>query len=182
MARNRSDACKAFTHELVEASLHVLETSLDKPFTERQKGILLMYVDGATFEEIGDKFNCTVSNAYQVIRRLQCRMKMFDAGFYESYSALQERANSNERELKLLRHVKSVIHEENPKIGVRLKDCELPMKLYKALLFNFPAIETLQDLSRLTRSQLMSGRGIGRDSLLKIQELLASFGMRLQSK
>lgn len=180
--------------------------------TAREKTVILeRYKSKKTLEEIGKHFNITRERVRQIevkaIRKLKYRKEIFSNSFNE-YLKLQKEYVQKRQELcdkiivldELINKAVALIHnddttireikeflelesEEKQNILARnadISDLDLTVRSYHCL--KRAGINTIQQLSELTISDLMKVRNLGRKSVKEITEKLKELGIELEEE
>lgn len=148
--------------------------------------MISLYLQGTPMSEIGIKYNLSDERVRVLLIRTINKMSEMEENVYDKYQEAKERIEDLEAEVKKLRYTKERITKGRAEIttkeGVYLKDCELSNRLLLPLWRRYPNITTVQELSMLTKEEVLAIKGLARGRLKEIQELLALFGYTLRQE
>lgn len=185
MAHSKEPSRETYVSRIVDAAMHVVGTCSEKIITPRERKMIQLYLDGTPMSEIGVKYNISDERVRVLLIRSANKMSGMEENIFDKYLQALRRIEDLEAEVKKLRYTKEKIKaraEITTKEGVYLKDCQLSNRLLMPLHNRYPNITTVQELSTLTRKQILDIKGLSYGRLREVQDLLALFGYTLRQE
>lgn len=181
MSYSKKSTRDAIIKELVDASLNIVNSCTGSLVTEREREIVSLYLEDKTFEDIGIQMNLSSEGVRRIIYGIISKMQSFE-NIYDDYQNVKARNEALKKELSMLRYAKSKLigNDEKPVDGIRLIDCNLPIRILKPLNEAYPDVKTIYDLAQLTKKDLLAINRLGRTSIKEIQQLLGTFSYTLR--
>lgn len=178
-----------WNYEPVRCAVKDLADGLDV-LREREKKVVCDVLDGYGFETIGDELYLTRERVrqvfYKALRRLGMAMKSYRKMLGETMELrgqaerMQAEMREKDKELQRLRKMLNIQEQEPDEaqkdlLNTRLVDMNLSVRALNCL--KAADIETLGQLTKVRREQLLIFRNFGKRTLTELDGLLDSFGL-----
>ena len=172
--------------------INVIYENYDHPLLTRKEYDIIKQIlfEGKSPKECGERFDLTGERIKQIFRKGIIKIMVNIEGLHNSSLYSQKLLEENE----LLKKENAWLKESiNPKanstssgnnsfLQKRIGDIDFSVRTYNCLRAQEPEVDTISDLIKLSKSDLLKLRNFGTKSLGEIEELLASEGLTLKSR
>lgn len=160
-------------------------------FSERELEIIRMrWRERMTFEQIAVKLSLGIPTIRGNYHRLFKRLKSRIVRFADNYKAYAPTVEANERlkmENENLRMRVKELESQSPNfkpnvssLEIKLYDVDCSVRVWNGL--RQAGMDTLGDVCKLTKRELLKRRNIGRKTIEEIEEILFSYGLKFNYK
>lgn len=164
-------------------SLLIIRKMSGSYFSQRNLDILSLYIQHVDVSEISRRYNLSVRRIFQVLEQTLSKMKKLQDNYYARAQELQAELDDARRLIATMRYGKEKVRKSrdlSSKVGVLLEDCGISNRTLRALRLAYPDVDTVIELSRLTKSAIVSSKGLGRKSVAELEDILANYHLHFQ--
>lgn len=154
----------------------------DSYIKKRNRDVLIAYIGGETAKNIGERLGITERRVIQIVQAAVRKVRERSENYYAKSLALEAENDKLKREINKLRYSREQLHghKDTPdKTGVLLKDSGLSKRVLRLLRIHKNGIDTINELSMISRSELKRIPSFGRSAMTEVEDTLAKFGYKI---
>lgn len=148
--------------------------------SEREFIMLDSLISGKTIPEIGERFCLTNERVRQILMEASKRLSTIpdkSAEDFEEYHQLKRENEVLKKRVAELNTMPAPIQVKAEVAAIPITECDLSVRAYNCLIW--AGIHTIYDLICKPQDEISSLRGMGRNTLREINDLLNEYGLHL---
>lgn len=154
----------------------------DSYIKKRNRDVLIAYIGGENSKSIADQLGITERRVIQIVQATVRKIRERGDNYYAKSVILEAENDKLRRELNKLRYSRENLHghQDSPdKTGILLKDSGLSNRVLRLLRIHKNGIDTINELSMISRSELTRIPSFGRSAIAEVENMLARFGLKI---